>query len=139
MPDYKKHLILASLSSRFFTGSFHRNSLLSLPLKVALDHDIGGSCRKRLTLYIQYKATGYAKVSQIRCPWRAMSWIYVRETGYPGADVAKYLGVTNACVTRMISAGNKQDIEDINLECGDAHVDVNETVEVRRSRHCVVV
>jgi len=47
---------------------------------------------------------------------RAMSWIGVRELGYSGADVARYLGVTNSCVTRMISAGEKQDIDDINLE-----------------------
>ena len=46
---------------------------------------------------------------------RAMSWIGVRELGYSGADVARYLGVTNSCVTRMISAGPKEDIDDINL------------------------
>ena len=42
-----------------------------------------------------------------------MSWIGVRELGYYGADVARYLGVTNSCVTRMISTGKKQDVEDI--------------------------
>ena len=47
---------------------------------------------------------------------RAMSWIGVRELGYSGADVARYLGVTNSCVTRMISTGKKPDIDDINLE-----------------------
>ena len=47
---------------------------------------------------------------------RAMSWIGVRELGYSGADVARYLGVTNSCVTRMISAGKKEDIDDINIE-----------------------
>jgi REP element-mobilizing transposase RayT len=46
---------------------------------------------------------------------RSMSLIGVRELGYSGADVARYLGVTNSCVTRMISAGKKQDIDDINL------------------------
>ena len=46
---------------------------------------------------------------------RAMSWIGVRELGYSGADVARYLGVTNSCVTRMISTGKKQDVEDIDL------------------------
>ena len=41
---------------------------------------------------------------------RAMSWIGVLELGYSGADVARYLGVTSSCVTRMISAtlGEKQ-------------------------------
>jgi len=43
-------------------------------------------------------------------------WFGVRELGYSGADVTRYLGVTNSCVTRMISAESKQDIEVINLE-----------------------
>ena len=47
---------------------------------------------------------------------RAMSWIGVRELGYSGADVARYLGVTNSCVTRLISAGQMPDIDDIKLE-----------------------
>ena len=47
---------------------------------------------------------------------RAMSRIGVRELGYSGADVARYLGVTNFCVTRMISAGKEQDTDEINLE-----------------------
>ena len=45
---------------------------------------------------------------------RAMSWIGVRELGYSGADVAKYLGDTNSCVPRRISEGGAQDIDDIN-------------------------
>jgi len=45
-----------------------------------------------------------------------MSWIGVRELGYSGADIARYLGVTNSCVTRMLSAELQQDIGDINLE-----------------------
>ncbi len=47
---------------------------------------------------------------------RGIMWIGVRELGYSGADVARYLGVTNSCVTRMISTGNKPDLDDINLE-----------------------
>jgi hypothetical protein len=47
---------------------------------------------------------------------RSLSWIGVREPGYSGADVVRYLGVTNSCVTRLISTGGKQDIDDINLE-----------------------
>ena len=46
----------------------------------------------------------------------AISWIGVRELGYSGADVARYLGVTNSCVTRLISVERKQDVDDINLE-----------------------
>ena len=47
---------------------------------------------------------------------RAISWIGVGELGYSGADVARYLGVTNSCVTRMLSTGVKPDIDDIVLE-----------------------
>jgi putative transposase len=45
----------------------------------------------------------------------AMSWLGVRELGYSGADVARYLGVTNSCITRMIAKGEKPDIDDIYL------------------------
>ena len=34
-------------------------------------------------------------------------------TGYSGADVARYLGVTNSCVTRFIASGKKPDVDDI--------------------------
>jgi chromosomal replication initiation ATPase DnaA len=47
---------------------------------------------------------------------RVITWIGVRELDYSGADVARYHGVTNSCVTRMISTGKKSDIDDINLE-----------------------
>ena len=36
---------------------------------------------------------------------RVLSWIAVRELGYSGAEVARYLGVTNLCVTRYIAIG----------------------------------
>ena len=65
---------------------------------------MGPSCRKCLTLNVyNMRVKEYAKISQIRCP-------------YSGADVARYIGVTTSCVTRMISAGKKQDIDDINLD-----------------------
>ncbi|MFZ0611648.1 MAG: hypothetical protein WAM73_05365, partial [Desulfobacterales bacterium] len=43
----------------------------------------------------------------------AMSWVAVRELGYSGADVARYLGVTNSCVTRFIASGKKPDVDDL--------------------------
>ena len=36
-----------------------------------------------------------------------LSWIAVRELGYSGADVARYLGVTNSCVTRSVASGQQ--------------------------------
>jgi REP element-mobilizing transposase RayT len=41
-----------------------------------------------------------------------MSWIGVRELGYSGADVARYLGVTNSCVTRIVASDTKPPVED---------------------------
>ena len=42
-------------------------------------------------------------------------WIGVRELGYSGADVARYLGVSTSCVNRFISLGKKLDT-DINID-----------------------
>ncbi|KPA11594.1 transposase [Candidatus Magnetomorum sp. HK-1] len=39
-----------------------------------------------------------------------VSWLAVRELGYTGADVAYFLGVTNSCVTRIVS-GTKPDLK----------------------------
>ena len=38
-------------------------------------------------------------------------WLAVKELGYSGAEVARYLGVTTSCVTRTISAGSVPDRE----------------------------
>jgi REP element-mobilizing transposase RayT len=43
-----------------------------------------------------------------------LSWIAVREMGYSGAEVARYLGVTNSCVTRWVASNRKPDsVEDM--------------------------
>ncbi len=44
---------------------------------------------------------------------KAISWIAIRELGYSGADVARYLGVTNSCVTRFVATGKKPDVDDL--------------------------
>jgi putative transposase len=38
---------------------------------------------------------------------RVFSWLAVKELGYPGAEVARYLGVTTSCVTRAASSGEE--------------------------------
>jgi chromosomal replication initiation ATPase DnaA len=43
----------------------------------------------------------------------SISWIAVSELGYSGADVARYLGVTNSCVTRFVASGKKPDVDDL--------------------------
>lgn len=42
---------------------------------------------------------------------RVMSWLSVRELGYSGAEVARYLGVTSSCVTRAASGREVADID----------------------------
>ncbi|MCP4756330.1 MAG: transposase [Proteobacteria bacterium] len=40
-------------------------------------------------------------------PRRVLSWLAVRDLGYSGAEVARYLGVTTSCVTRAASSGKR--------------------------------
>ena len=40
-----------------------------------------------------------------------VSWIAVKELGYSGADVARYLGVTTSCVTRFVASGKKPAVD----------------------------
>jgi putative transposase len=42
---------------------------------------------------------------------RVLSWLSVKELGYSGAEVARYLGVTNSCVTRAALTGEVPDRE----------------------------
>ena len=35
------------------------------------------------------------------------SWLAVRELGYTGAEVARFLGVTTSCITRVVSSGKE--------------------------------
>jgi len=42
---------------------------------------------------------------------RVMSWLSVRELGYSGAEVARYLGVTSSCVTRVASGREVPDVD----------------------------
>ena len=46
---------------------------------------------------------------------RVLSWISVRELGYCGAEVARFLGLTNSCVTRTIAKGKKPDTRNIKI------------------------
>jgi REP element-mobilizing transposase RayT len=43
----------------------------------------------------------------------ALSWVAVRELGYSGADVARFLGVTNSCVTRSVASATADEIGDV--------------------------
>jgi len=37
----------------------------------------------------------------------------VRELGYSGAGVTRYLGVTHPCVTRIVASGTKPPVEEL--------------------------
>jgi len=39
--------------------------------------------------------------------------VTLSQPGYSGADVARYLGVTNSCVTRFVASGKKPDVDDL--------------------------
>ena len=41
---------------------------------------------------------------------KIVSWAAVCELGYSGAEVARHMGVTNSCVTRIIASGEKSDV-----------------------------
>ena len=43
---------------------------------------------------------------------RVFCWLVVKELGYSGAEVARYLGVTTSCVTRAASSGEKPEGKD---------------------------
>jgi REP element-mobilizing transposase RayT len=40
----------------------------------------------------------------------ALAWVAVRELGYSGADVARYLGVSTSCITRSVATGHAPDV-----------------------------
>lgn len=44
---------------------------------------------------------------------KIVSWVAVHELGYSGAEVARHLGVTNSCVTRFLSSGEKPATEGV--------------------------
>lgn len=39
----------------------------------------------------------------------ALAWVAVKELGYSGADVARYLGVSTSCITRSVATGHPPD------------------------------
>ena len=40
----------------------------------------------------------------------ALAWVAVKELGYSGADVARYLGVSTSCITRSVATGRPPDV-----------------------------
>ena len=70
----------------------HRMALSSLAEKVCQIHNISlGELRSGSRRHETVEAR------------QVVSWLAVRELGYSGAEAARYLGVTNSCVTRAAS------------------------------------
>ena len=44
-------------------------------------------------------------------PRRVLCWLAVRELGYSGAEVARYLGMTTSCVNRAAYSGERPQVE----------------------------
>lgn len=104
--DFVKQVIsdLDDLAKKNLRLSGRRIDIQTLAQKICKKYDIAiGELRS---------GSRRSAVIQAR---HAMSWIGVRELGYSGAEIARYLGVTNSCITRAISTGPKPDIDDINL------------------------
>jgi REP element-mobilizing transposase RayT len=66
----------------------------------------------------------------------ALAWIAVRELGYSGADVARYLGVSTSCITRTVATGLPPDVGALLKRIGppSASASPNKGVEKPRLR-----
>ncbi len=91
---------LDDLVKRTLRLSGQRPDIATLAENVCEDHNISfgelrsGSRRHKIV-----------KVRQI------VSWVGIRESGYSGAELARYLAVTTLCVNRFISTGKKPDMD----------------------------
>ena len=91
---------LDDLVKRNLRLSGQRPDINTLTEKVCEDHNISvGELRSG------GRRHEIVKVRQI------VSWVGIRELGYSGAELARYLGVTTSCVNRFISTGNKPDMD----------------------------
>ena len=63
--------------------------------------------RKLLTAYVANFNRRHGHLFQTRCK------SIVREPGHFGAKVARYPGVTNSCVTRIVASGTKPPVEEL--------------------------
>jgi len=73
----------------------------------------GRSIFKRIGNYFPKRCCSGSRKLDVVEARGSISWIAVRELGYSDADVARYLGVTNPCVTRFVASGQKTDVDDL--------------------------
>ena len=70
--------------------------------RIDIDKLAATVCKKH-DISINELRSGSRRHAVVEARW-IVSWLAVRELGYSGADVARYLGVTNSCVTRSVSS-----------------------------------
>ena len=70
-----------------------------------------GSCRTCFTLAATYESSNVCQDKAWCRP--ELSWTAVEELGYFGAKIARYLGVTSSCVTRIVAFGTKPPVEEL--------------------------
>ena len=104
--DFVKHVVsdLDDFVKRNLRLSGQRLDMEAVAEKVALKYDVS-----------MEELTSGSRRSQVVKARRALSWLCVRELGYSGADVARFLGVANSCVTRIISKGKMENTDDVDL------------------------
>jgi len=74
---------------------------------------LASSMRKILTGYVVNFNRRHRRRRVVVEARGAIAWIAVRELGYSGADVARFLGETNSCVTRFIASDKRPDVDDL--------------------------
>ncbi len=75
-------------------------------------HDVAKRVTEKYSISIGELRSGGKRRAVVKAR-RALSWIGVRELGYSGADIARYLEVTTSCINRIIASSIKVDIDDI--------------------------
>jgi REP element-mobilizing transposase RayT len=79
--------------------------------RIGISGLVGLVCRK-YKISIGELRSGSRRNSAVRAR-AALSRVAVRELGYSGAEVARYLGVTNSCVTRIVASNTGSDDQDL--------------------------
>jgi REP-associated tyrosine transposase len=75
---------------------------------------LGDRVSEKFGIFIEALKSGGRRQAVVNAR-RFLSWVAVTELGYSGAEVARFLGVTNSCVTRIIAIGEKPDLDSIAL------------------------
>jgi REP element-mobilizing transposase RayT len=73
--------------------------------QIDIDELASTACKKHGILLSELRSG--SRRHEIAEARRVVSWIAVKELGYSGADVARYLGVTTSCINRSVTSGKR--------------------------------